>query len=72
MTEPDPDAGSGPEPGAAERAAPRRRLAALGDISVERSADDGDDGWSESDGTSDQDGRDRDDVLRREVPPHHG
>ncbi|MBA2639181.1 MAG: NAD(P)-dependent oxidoreductase [Nocardioidaceae bacterium] len=46
----------------------RRRLAALGDAYASRSADDSDEGWSEG-GWSD--GNDRDDDLRREVPPHH-
>lgn len=47
----------------------RRRLDALGDLSLERSGDDTDEGWSGRDGR-DAD-KDRDDELRREVPPHH-
>ena len=74
MTGADPGSGSGPDEGRdeseAQRAARRRRrLAALGDTSAERTADDSDDGWSERDGAGTSD---RDDELRRDVPPHHG
>jgi hypothetical protein len=48
----------------------RRRLDALCDISLERSRDDSDEGWSEGDG-HDAD-PDRESELRRDVPPHHG
>jgi hypothetical protein len=82
-----PGHGPVPVPGQArtggEEAAARRRrlLAASGDTATERSGDDGDEGWSEppaagteragSDGI-DPDFAERDDELRREVPPHHG
>lgn len=57
---------------AAERAQRRRqRLAALGDTSTGRSADDLDEGWSEPAGDGARDGA-RDEELRRDVPPHHG
>ena len=78
MTGSVPGSGPGSDPGSdadrdeseAQRAARRRRrLAALGDISAERSADDSDDGWSERGGAGTSD---RDDELRRDVPPHHG
>lgn len=78
MTDPDPDPDSGPDHGpysrrdgseAQQEARRRRRLAALGDTSAERSADDSDDGWSERAGAKTSD---RDDELRRDVPPHHG
>lgn len=66
------DAGSdvGRDESEAQRAARRRRrLAALGDVADDRSADDSDDGWSERHGAGTSD---RDDELRRDVPPHHG
>ena len=70
MTGAVPGSGSGRDESEAQRAARRRRrLAALGDISAERSTDDSDDGWSERDGAGTSD---RDDELRRVVPPHHG
>jgi hypothetical protein len=65
-----------PQDGSAEPAddpaarARRRRLDALGDVSLERSGDDTDEGWSDGD-VPDAD-PDREDELRREVPPHHG
>ena len=68
MTQPDPD--EEPADDLTARARHRRRLDALGDLSLERSGDDTDEGWSGRDG-HDTD-KDRDDELRREVPPHHG
>lgn len=46
---------------------PRRRATdPFGDVLPERDRDDDPRGWG------DQHGRDRDDWLRDEVPPHHG
>ena len=68
MTQPDP--AEEPADDVTARARHRRRLDALSDLSLERSGDDTDEGWSALDG-QDTD-KDREDELRREVPPHHG
>jgi hypothetical protein len=65
-----PDGAEEPADDPAARARRRRRLDALGDVSLERSGDDTDEGWSDGD-VPDAD-PDREDELRREVPPHHG
>lgn len=43
----------------------RRRAAALGDLLPDQTRDESADGWSERES-------DRDEQLRRDVPPHHG
>lgn len=65
-----PDRSDEPADGPAELARRRRRLDALGDTSLGRSTDDTDEGWSYRDGDDAE--PDREDELRREVPPHHG
>lgn len=65
-----PDGAEEPADDPAARARRRRRLDALGDVSLERSGDDTDEGWSDRDVLDAE--LDREDELRREVPPHHG
>lgn len=65
-----PDRSDEPADGPTDLAQRRRRLDALGDIWLERSTDDTDEGWSHRDGHDAE--PDREDELRREVPPHHG